>query len=132
MQGHGNRASTYSRSAATASTPSCRPAPTSATVHGNHWTLHLMGPTSPPCTGYPGSGSFMQPTANFQRLREESRPASFTAKYTQDLGFAKLTAIGDYQKLTKNYAEDSDTTPQTWFQFFNGSDVNGKSPANCA
>jgi hypothetical protein len=33
-----------------------------------------------------------------------------------------LTAIGNYQKLTKNYAEDSDTTPQTWFQFFNGGD----------
>ena len=37
------------------------------------------------------------------------------------------TAVGDYSKLTKKYAEDSDATPQTWFQFFNGSNVNQES-----
>ncbi len=91
---------------------------------GNHGPC-TNGTNATPCTGYPGSGAFST-YGNFQGYARIST-SGFTAKYTQDLGFARLTAIGDYQKLTKNYAEDSDTTPQTWFQFFNGSNVNQES-----
>jgi iron complex outermembrane receptor protein len=91
---------------------------------GNHGPC-TNGTNTTPCTGYPSSGAFST-YGNFQGYAIIAT-SGFTAKYTQDLGFAKLTAIGDYQKLTKNYAEDSDTTPQTWFQFFNGSDVNQES-----
>ena len=91
---------------------------------GNHGPC-TNGTNTTPCTGYPGSGAFST-YGNFQGYARIAT-SGFTAKYTQDLGFAQLTAIGDYQKLTKNYAEDSDTTPQTWFQFFNGSNVNQES-----
>jgi iron complex outermembrane recepter protein len=91
---------------------------------GNHGPC-TNGTNVTPCTGYPSSGAFST-YGNFQGYAKIAT-SGFTAKYTQDLGFAQLTAIGDYQKLTKNYAEDSDTTPQTWFQFFNGSDVNQES-----
>ena len=91
---------------------------------GNHGPC-TNGTNITPCTGYPGSGAFST-YGNFQGYARIAT-SGFTAKYTQDLGFARLTAIGDYQKLTKNYAEDSDTTPQTWFQFYNGSDVNQES-----
>jgi iron complex outermembrane receptor protein len=50
-----------------------------------------------------------------------------TGKYTQDLGGPTLTVIGDYSKLNKRYQEDSDASPYTLFQFFNGSDVNQES-----
>jgi iron complex outermembrane recepter protein len=91
---------------------------------GNHGPC-TNGTNTTPCTGYPSSGAFST-YGNFQGYAIIST-SGFTAKYTQDLGFAQLTAVGDYSKLTKNYAEDSDATPQTWFQFFNGSDVNQES-----
>ena len=91
---------------------------------GNHGPC-TNGTNTTPCTGYPGSGAFST-YGNFQGFARIAT-SGLTAKYTQDLGFARLTAIGDYQKLTKNYAEDSDATPQTWFQFFNGSKVNQES-----
>ncbi|MDB6085813.1 MAG: TonB-dependent receptor [Gammaproteobacteria bacterium] len=91
---------------------------------GNHGPCS-NGTNVTPCTGYPGSGAFST-YGNFQGYARIAT-SGFTAKYTQNLGFAQLTAIGDYQKLTKNYAEDSDATPQTWFQFFNGSNVNQES-----
>jgi iron complex outermembrane receptor protein len=79
--------------------------------------------TCPGCnaTGYPSSGPFavFDNYTGFARLRTRG----LTAEYTQDLGFATLTAIADYQKITKDYAEDSDANPVTWFQFFNGSNV---------
>jgi iron complex outermembrane recepter protein len=53
--------------------------------------------------------------------------AGFTAKYSQDFGGAKLTVIGDYSHLQKNYQEDSDASPYTLFEFFNGSNVNQQS-----
>jgi iron complex outermembrane receptor protein len=91
---------------------------------GNHGPC-TNGTNTTPCTGYPNSGAFST-YGNFQGYAVIAT-SGFTAKYTQDLGFAQLTAIGDYSKLTKNYAEDSDATPQTWFQFFNGSDVHQES-----
>ncbi|GAC1303026.1 MAG: TonB-dependent receptor [Steroidobacteraceae bacterium] len=91
---------------------------------GNHGPC-TNGTNTTPCTGYPGSGAFAT-SGNFQGYARIST-GGLTVKYTQNLGFAQLTAIGDYQKLTKKYAEDSDATPQTWFQFFNGSSVNQES-----
>ena len=91
---------------------------------GNHGPC-ANGTNATPCVGYPGSGAFAT-TGSFSGYAKIST-SGFAAKYTQDLGFVRLTAIGDYQKLTKNYAEDSDTTPQTWFQFFNGSNVSQES-----
>jgi iron complex outermembrane recepter protein len=91
---------------------------------GNHGPC-TNGTNTIPCTGYPTSGAFST-YGNFQGFATIAT-SGFTAKYTQDLGFAQLTAIGDYSKLTKKYAEDSDATPQTWFQFFNGSNVNQES-----
>lgn len=91
---------------------------------GNHGPCS-NGTNTTPCSGYPSSGPFST-YGNFQGFAT-IQTSGLTAKYTQDLGFARLTAIGDYQKLTKNYAEDSDATPLTWFQFFNGSKVNQES-----
>src|SRR5436305_904095 len=50
-----------------------------------------------------------------------------TAKYTRDLNGTALTVIGDYTSLRKDYQEDSDASPVTLFQFFNGSKVNQES-----
>jgi iron complex outermembrane recepter protein len=91
---------------------------------GNHGPC-VDGSTSTPCTGYPSSGPFST-YGNFQGFAK-IQTHGLSAKYTHDFGGVQLTAIGDYQKLTKNYAEDSDATPQTWFQFFNGSDVTQES-----
>ena len=53
--------------------------------------------------------------------------SGFTAKYTQTLSFATLTVIGDYSHLQKDYQEDSDASPYTLFEFFNGSNVDQQS-----
>jgi iron complex outermembrane receptor protein len=83
--------------------------------------------TCPGCNalGFPASGNFntYDNFTGFARIRTHG----LTGKLTYDLGWSTLTAIADYQKLTKNYAEDSDTTPFTYFQFFNGSNVNQES-----
>ncbi len=83
--------------------------------------------TCPGCNalGFPASGAFntYDNFTGYARIRTHG----LTGKLTYDLGWSTLTAIADYQKLTKNYAEDSDTTPYTFFQFFNGSDVNQQS-----
>jgi iron complex outermembrane receptor protein len=75
--------------------------------------------------GFPASGAFnsYDNFSGYARIRTHG----LTGKLTYDLGWSTLTAIADYQKLTKNYAEDSDTTPYTYFQFFNGSNVNQES-----
>ena len=75
--------------------------------------------------GFPASGPFntYDNFSGYARIRSHG----LTGKLTYDLGWSTLTAIADYQKLTKNYAEDSDTTPYTYFQFFNGSNVNQES-----
>ncbi|MBS0367112.1 MAG: TonB-dependent receptor [Proteobacteria bacterium] len=90
-------------------------------VNENFWN------TCPGCDalGYRSSGPFAVKDnfSGFARLRTRG----LTGEYTQDLGFAQLTAIADYQKLTKNYAEDSDTDPVLYFQFFNGSNVSQSS-----
>jgi len=75
--------------------------------------------------GYAASGDFTSyGNANgFAKLRT----SGLTGNFSYDFGAAKLAAIADYQTIRKDYAEDSDTTPLNWFQFFNGSDVRQKS-----
>ncbi len=76
-------------------------------------------------TGLPNSGPFTirDNISGYAKLST----SGFTAKYNQDLNFAKLTVIGDYSHLRKDYQEDSDASPYTLFEFFNGSNVNQQS-----
>ena len=76
-------------------------------------------------TGIPGGESFTthDNLSGFAKIKT----SGITAKYAQDLGFATLTVIGDYNNLRKDYAEDSDASPFTLFQFFNGSKVDQQS-----
>jgi len=53
--------------------------------------------------------------------------SGFTAKYTQNFSGTTLTVIGDYSHLQKDYQEDSDASPYTLFEFFNGSKVDQQS-----
>jgi iron complex outermembrane receptor protein len=55
------------------------------------------------------------------------KTSGISAKYTQDLAGATLNVIGDFQRLNKDYGEDSDASPTTLFQFFNGSKVTQES-----
>jgi iron complex outermembrane receptor protein len=93
----------------------------------------LAGPTENPwgtcagcnATGIPGGEAFTihDNLSGFAKLKS----SGLTARYARDLGGATLTVIGDYSKLRKDYAEDSDASPFTLFQFFNGSDVDQQS-----
>lgn len=53
----------------------------------------------------PFTGAFSDP------VRFDRRFVAATARYVGDLGGATLTAITDYQRLRKDYAEDSDMSP---------------------
>ena len=83
--------------------------------------------TCPGCnaTGVPGGQAFTthDNLSGFAKIKT----SGLTAKYSQDLGFATLNVIGDYNNLRKDYAEDSDASPFTLFQFFNGSKVDQQS-----
>ncbi len=83
--------------------------------------------TCPGCnaTGVPNSGPFTirDNISGYAKLST----SGFTAKYTQNLSGATLTVIGDYSHLQKDYQEDSDSSPFTLFEFFNGSRVNQQS-----
>ncbi|TLY77365.1 MAG: hypothetical protein E6K41_16860 [Gammaproteobacteria bacterium] len=83
--------------------------------------------TCPGCnaSGLPPSGPFVirDSISGFTRLQG----GGLTAKYTRDLSGTALTVIGDYTSLRKDYQEDSDASPVTLFQFFNGSKVNQES-----
>jgi iron complex outermembrane recepter protein len=83
--------------------------------------------TCPGCnaTGMPNSGPFTT-RDNISGYAKLST-SGFTAKYTQNLGFATLNVIGDYSHLQKDYQEDSDASPYTLFEFFNGSKVDQQS-----
>jgi hypothetical protein len=76
-------------------------------------------------SGIPASGPFVTHNniAGYARIKT----SGVTAKYTQDLGGPTLTVIGDYSSLKKDYQEDSDASPATLFEFFNGSKVNQES-----
>ncbi|MEI8297363.1 MAG: TonB-dependent receptor [Pseudomonadota bacterium] len=76
-------------------------------------------------SGLPSSAPFT--TRDNQAGYARIKTSGGTVKYTHDLSGATFTAIADYSTLKKEYQEDSDTTPYTIFQFFNGSDVKQKS-----
>jgi len=101
---------------------------------GNHDGVDVFVPPNQnpygTCNGCNGSGlansgpfTIRDNISGFARLETSGA----TAKYIQDLNSTTLTVIGDYSKLTKNYQEDSDASPTTLFEFFNGSDVNQES-----
>lgn len=76
-------------------------------------------------SGLPNSGPFTirDSISGYTRLKG----SGLTAKYTRDFSGASLTVVGDYTAMRKDYQEDSDASPSTLFQFFNGSDVNQQS-----
>ena len=103
-----------------------------ASYFGNNGENFLIGQanrwdTCPGCnaSGIPNAAKFTTTDnrAGFAKIKTKG----LTAKFTHDLAGATFTAIGDYSTLTKNYQEDSDVSPYTIFQFFNGSDVNQSS-----
>jgi iron complex outermembrane receptor protein len=83
--------------------------------------------TCPGCnaSGLTNSGPFVtrDNISGFTKLKG----SGLTAKYTGDAGAAALTVVADYTSLRKDYQEDSDASPDTLFQFFNGSKVNQQS-----
>jgi iron complex outermembrane receptor protein len=72
-------------------------------------------------SGIPSSAPFT--TTDNQAGYARIKTSGMTVKYTHDLGYATFTGIADHSALKKDYQEDSDVTPYTIFQFFNGSDV---------
>ena len=113
-------------------------------VHAGSWEIlttknlapgvnGLAGPGEDPwgtcagcnATGVPGGEAFTirDNLSGFAKLKS----SALTARYAQDFGGTTFTLIGDYSTLRKDYAEDSDSSPYTLFQFFNGSDVDQQS-----
>ncbi len=100
-----------------------------ATVPGANGYNTLAGPQDNPwgtcngCndSGIPSAAPFT--TTDNRAGYAQIKTNGYTAKYTGDFGGTTFTAIGDYSTLTKRYQEDSDVSPYTIFQFFNGSDV---------
>jgi iron complex outermembrane receptor protein len=76
-------------------------------------------------SGLPASGPFT--TRNNISGYARIKTSGVSGKYSQDLGGPTLTVIADYSKLQKDYQEDSDASPTTLFEFFNGSKVNQES-----
>lgn len=77
-------------------------------------------------SGLPASGPFT--TYDNQAGYARIKTSGTTLKYTRDVADGvTFTGIADYSALRKDYQEDSDATPYTIFQFFNGSDVTQKS-----
>ena len=76
-------------------------------------------------SGLTNSGPFVirDNRAGFARLKTDG----LSGKYTATVSGATLTVIADYAALRKDYQEDSDASPFTIFQFFNGSDVQQQS-----
>jgi iron complex outermembrane recepter protein len=75
--------------------------------------------------GLTNSGQFQTRDNMNGYTRIEAR--GITGKYTQHFDGPTLTVIGDYSFLSKRYQEDSDASPYTLFQYFQGSDVNQES-----
>ncbi|HUX73569.1 MAG TPA: TonB-dependent receptor [Steroidobacteraceae bacterium] len=76
-------------------------------------------------TGLPNSGPFTirDNISGYAKIKT----GGLTGTYTQDFGSTTFTVIGDYASLRKDYQEDSDASPYTLFEFFNGSNVNQQS-----
>lgn len=113
-------------------------------VHAGSWEVYTTKNLAPGVNGLAGSGEDIYGTGagnnatgvpggqdytthdNFSGFAK-IKTSGLTAHYSQPVGGATLTVIGDYSKLRKDYAEDSDASPFTLFQFFNGSDVDQQS-----
>ena len=80
--------------------------------------------TCPGCnaSGLPNSGPFVirDSISGFTKLKGSGITAKYTGSLPQN---TTLTVVGDYTSLRKDYQEDSDASPDTLFQFFNGSKV---------
>jgi len=103
-----------------------------ASFFGNNGVNFLIGQgnqwgTCPGCnaSGIPNAAKFT--TTNNRAGFAIINSKGFTGRYSYDFSGTTFTAIGDYSTLNKNYQEDSDVSPYTIFQFFNGSDVNQSS-----
>ena len=105
-----------------------------ATVAGANGYDTLQGPngnfwgTCKGCnaSGVPDSSPFTtrDNRAGYAKLKS----SGVTLKYNTEIGGGvQFTAIGDYSALKKQYQEDSDVSPYTIFQFFNGSNVDQQS-----
>ncbi len=113
-------------------------------VHAGSWEVYttknigpgidaLAGPNENPwgtcngcnATGVLGGQNFTihDNLAGFAKIKT----SGLTLHYSQPLSASTLTVIADYNTLRKDYAEDSDSSPYTLFQFFNGSDVDQQS-----
>jgi iron complex outermembrane receptor protein len=83
--------------------------------------------TCPGCnaSGVSNSGPFTtrDNLSGFAKIKT----SGISAKYTQDLSGITLNVIADFQRLNKDYQEDSDASPSTLFEFFNGSKVTQES-----
>ena len=83
--------------------------------------------TCPGCnaSGVPNSGPFTirDNLSGFAKIKT----SGISARYTQNLSGVTLSAIGDFQRLNKDYQEDSDASPTTLYEFFNGSKVTQES-----
>ena len=73
-------------------------------------------------SGLPNSGPFVirDNISGFTRLKGSGITAKYTGSLPQN---TVLTVVGDYTSLRKDYQEDSDASPDTVFEFFNGSKV---------
>jgi iron complex outermembrane receptor protein len=94
----------------------------------------LAGPNDNPwgtCNGCNASGipsAAPYTTTNNQAGYAKIRTSGLTLKFANEVAAGiNFTGIADFSKLRKDYQEDSDVTPYTIFQFFNGSDVKQKS-----
>ena len=104
-----------------------------ATVPGSNGYNTLAGPNDNPwgtcnqcnASGIPSSAPYT--TTNNRAGYARIKTTGITTKYTRDFEGMNFTAIADYSTLSKAYQEDSDASPYTIFQFFNGSDVTQKS-----
>jgi iron complex outermembrane receptor protein len=76
-------------------------------------------------SGIPNSPEYT--TTNNRAGYARIKTSGLSVKYTKDFSGTTFTGIVDYSKLKKDYQEDSDVSPYTIFQFFNGSDVVQKS-----
>ncbi len=113
-------------------------------VHAGSWEVRttkniapgidvLAGPADDPygtgpgnnASGLPNSGPFTirDSISGYTRLKS----SGLTAKYDRKFGSTALTIVGDYTAMRKDYQEDSDASPSTLFQFFNGSNVSQES-----
>ena len=101
-----------------------------ATKFGDNGQNTFIGPQEPywntcngcNASGIPSAADFT--TTNNRAGFAQIKTTGYTAKFTKDFDSTVFTAIGDYSTLEKRYQEDSDVSPYTIFQFFNGSDVN--------